>query len=158
MRMRMRMRLRQSHKCSGDLQTNRIPNLPPTAPATEAPVQRCLLGRTGFPTCHRPRPTVNSPTLFHDHKPPTRKKQGDQISIGSPNAIQTFTSSKHYLIRLPVSSWRNSASVTLFSGLYKAGAAAYIAAHTTRSRFQVISLGACAWDSAPGPKPTQGMP
>ena len=28
----------------------------------------------------------------------------------------------------------------------------------TRSCFQLISLGAWAWASAPGPKPTQGIP
>ena len=41
---------------------------------------------------------------------------------------------------------------------YRAIAAAYRAAHVTRSCFQVISFGAWAWDSAPGPNPTQGMP
>ena len=42
--------------------------------------------------------------------------------------------------------------------LIEARTAAYSAAQVTRSCFQVISLGAWAWLSAPGPKPTQGMP
>ena len=64
-----------------------------------------------------------------------------------------------YLMSLPVSSWRKAVAVpSLFSGLYSMGTAAYRAAQVTRSFFQVISLGAWAWDSAPGPKPTQGMP
>ena len=60
------------------------------------------------------------------------------------------------LLVLPARNWVTSA--VLFSSLYRPGTAAYRAAQETRSCFQVISLGAWAWDSAPGPKPTQGMP
>ena len=60
------------------------------------------------------------------------------------------------LLVLPARNWDTSA--VLFSSLYRPGTAAYRAAQVTRSCFQVISLGAWAWLSAPGPKPTQGMP
>ena len=60
------------------------------------------------------------------------------------------------LLVLPARNWVTSA--VLFSSLYRPGTAAYRAAQVTRSCFQVISLGAWAWLSAPGPKPTQGMP
>ena len=67
--------------------------------------------------------------------------------------------SASYLISLLVLPARNwDTSPVLFSSLYRPGTAAYRAAQVTRSSFQVISLGAWAWLSAPGPKPTQGMP
>ena len=64
-----------------------------------------------------------------------------------------------HLMSLSVRVARNwLTSAVLFSSLYRPGTAAYTAAQVTRSCFQVISFGAWAWLSAPGPKPTQGMP
>ena len=62
-----------------------------------------------------------------------------------PQAHGILVCRNNYLMSLPVSSGRKEvAEPSLFSGLYRPGTAAYSAAQTTRSCFQVISLGACA--------------
>lgn len=67
---------------------------------------------------------AKSTTVHPVIKPPARKSAGIRVSSDPGAPLNTSESRQNYLIKLPVSSWRNSASVTLFSGLYKAGAAA----------------------------------
>ena len=85
--------------------------------------------------------------------------QGVQLVYVHLQSLVHFYYSLSHLMSLSVSVARNwLTSAVLFSSLYRPGTAAYTAAQVTRSCFQVISFGACAWLSAPGPKPTQGMP
>ncbi len=74
-------------------------------------------------------------------------------------AVQLFHYRMHYRMLLFVFPPLYSSISEVFSSVgYSGIAAAYSAAALTRSSFQVISFGACAWLSAPGPKPTHGMP
>ena len=76
-----------------------------------------------------------------------------------PAAVQLFHYRMYYRMLLFVFPPLYSSISEVFSSVgYSGIAAAYSAAALTRSSFQVISFGACAWLSAPGPKPTHGMP
>ena len=151
--------LRSPRGRSPSLRLGLVSGPPCGPPLALAPVQAPLLGGSALLTCHASRPPrrrisrTTAAKPIRGCAPPWAFASAPVLSACSRALNASYLIS---LLVLPARNWDTSA--VLFSSLYRPGTAAYRAAQVTRSCFQVISLGAWAWLSAPGPKPTQGMP